>query len=175
MGAYEYDNAVLPITLIGFTGKLHNGIANLQWHTADETNFNHFNVEKSTDGSLFLPHGEIPAKGSYSIYTYSKAQQEPIAYYRLKMVDVDGSATYSRILRLSQSAGNGMLVYPNPATNTINIQAIAAGSMVIYAADGKLVKTVTIQAGVNMVDVSELRPGVYYGVMNGTQVKLIKK
>jgi hypothetical protein len=175
IGAYEYHAATLPITLISFTGRLQNGIANLQWRTDLETNFNHFEVEKSTDGSLFQAKGAVPAKGSVSNYTYTTSQQEPKAYYRLKMVDNDGSAEYSRIISLAQSADNNMLVYPNPATNQINIKVAVAGSMAIYSADGKLVKAQTMQAGLNSVDLSKLNAGVYYGVMNGIQVKFIKK
>lgn len=177
MGAYEFDNTPLPIILISFTGNLDNGIANLQWLTGEETNFNHFEVEKSTDNSLFRPQGEVSAKGSGSSYTYSTPQQEPTAYYRLKLVDIDGKFLYSRIVRLSQSenAGNGILLYPNPATDHINFKVANAGSISIYAADGKLIKTQIIQAGINTVDVRELSKGLYYGVVGGLLTKFIKK
>jgi hypothetical protein len=66
-------------------------------------------------------------------------------------------------------------VYPNPAANYIKIKVANAGSMGIYAADGKLVRTIALQTGVNSVDIGELHAGLYYGLMNGVQVKFIKK
>jgi parallel beta helix pectate lyase-like protein/type IX secretion system substrate protein len=177
MGAYEYNSTPLPITLLSFTGRLDKGMANLQWISGVESNFNHFEVEKSTDNSIFLAQGEIPGKGSGSNYTFSTPQPEPAAYYRLKLVDNDGGAAYSRIVRLSlsQSADNNILFYPNPATDIVNIKVANAGSVSIYTADGKLVKTQTILAGLNVVNVSQLSAGLYYGMINGTIVHFIKK
>jgi hypothetical protein len=175
IGAYEYDNTALPITLINFTGNLANNIASLQWNTAEELNFKYFAVEKSIDGAVFRALGKVAAKGSGSTYTYTTLQQEPLAYYRLKMVDIDGSTTNSQIIRLSQKAGNDILVYPNPATNNINMQVHNAGSMRLYTASGQLVMTLQMQAGINKVDISKLQTGVYYGLINGQSMKIIIK
>lgn len=174
LGAYEYNSLTLPVRLISFSGNLYNGVASLQWQTDIETNFQYFDVEKSTDGSLFQSLGKVVAKGNFSKYTFNSLQLEPSAYYRLKMVDIDGRTVNSRIIRLSQRTGNELLVYPNPATSYINIKVPGAGSMGIYAADGKLIKTIPLQAGVNSVDISELHAGLYYGLMNGVQVKFIR-
>ncbi|HEX6429953.1 MAG TPA: choice-of-anchor Q domain-containing protein [Niastella sp.] len=175
IGAYEYDNFALPVTLLGFTGNLHNNMAYLQWRTTEELNFKHFAVEKSTDGFVFLPLGIVPAKGSGSNYNYATEQQQPVTYYRLKLVDIDGSATHSRYIRLSQQTDNSLLVYPNPATNHINMQVAAAGSIFLYTADGRMVKAISLQAGLNTIDISELGTGVYYGTINGQQLKFVKK
>ena len=174
LGAYEFSSAALPITLLSFRGNLYNGMANLQWQTAEESNFSHFEIEKSTDGVLYHTLGKVPAKGSYSTYTLNTVQQEPTAYYRLKQVDLDDSHEYSRILILSQRAGNSILAYPNPATNHLYIQSPNTGTMVIYTAEGKLVRTEPVQAGVNTVDVSTLRAGIYYGMINGAKIRFIK-
>jgi parallel beta-helix repeat protein len=175
LGAYEYSSLSLPVQLISFSGTLYNGVANLQWQTDIESNFHYFDVEKSTDGSLFKSLGKVMAKGNFSHYTFSTPQQEPGAYYRLKMVDIDGRSVNSRIIRLSQRTGNDISVYPNPATNYINLKVPTTGSMGLYAADGKLIKTLYLQAGVNSVDLSNLPGGLYYGLMNGVQVKFQKQ
>jgi len=175
MGAYESNSTPLPITILSFTGILESGIAHLQWRTGVESNFNHFEVEKSVDGSVFKTQGEIAAKGSSSSYSYHLAQQEPVAYYRLKVVDNDGGYIYSRTLILSQRTGNNVLAYPNPATNFINIKVDDTGNFCIYSADGKLVKVVVLSKGVNAIDISELSGGMYYGVMKGRTMEFVKK
>lgn len=175
LGSYEFASSTLPVTLVSFTGSLRNSVANLHWQTEQETNFDRFEVLKSTNGSQFQPLGQVPAKGTAGSYSYNTAQQEPTAYYRLKMVDLNGSAKYSSIIRLTQKGGNSLFAYPNPATNQLNIQVANAGSMNIYAADGKLVKTMTLRAGINTVEINELSAGIYYGVINGEQVRFMKK
>ena len=174
MGAYE-SGTLLPIVLISFTGSLRNGIAGLQWQSADELNFKQFEIEKSTDGGRFWFVGEVPAKGSGSTYTYNVPQPEAVAYYRLKMVDVNGSTTISRIIRLTQKVSNELFVYPNPANSHINIQVAAAGKMSLYTYNGVLAKTMTLQAGINTVAIGDLSTGVYRITVNGQQATFIKK
>lgn len=175
MGAYEYDNFPLPVTLVNFNGTLQNSVAALQWQSAEELDFKQFNVEKSTNGTQWMHVGEVRAKGSGSSYTYRVAQPEAVAYYRLKMVDVNGSITHSRLIRLTQQADNRLFIYPNPATNNINIQVAASGKMNVYTESGVLVKAVTVQAGINTIAISDLTAGVYYVRVNEQQAAFIKK
>ncbi len=58
LGAYEFDNTSLPVTLASFTGNLHNGIAYLKWETSLETNFSFFEIEKSTDRTVYRSTGK---------------------------------------------------------------------------------------------------------------------
>ena len=174
IGAYEYDIIPLPLTLISFSGSLQNGMAALQWHSENESDFKKFEIEKSTDGAQFLRVGEVPAKGSGG-YAYSVLQPEPVAYYRLKMVDINGSTTNSRFIRLTQKTGNNLFVYPNPAARYINIQVASAGKISLYAENGILVKTVTVQPGINTIAIDELGAGVYFIRANEQQALFIKK
>jgi predicted outer membrane repeat protein len=175
MGAYESNSTPLPITILSFTGILESGTAQLQWRTGVESNFNHFEVEKSVDGRVLRAQGEIAAKGNGSNYSYSLVQQEPMAYYRLKVVDNDGRYIYSRVLGLSQRADGGIIVYPNPARDFINIVVPDARDLGIYTVDGKLVKIVVLREGVNAIDISEMSAGMYYGVVKGGTVEFVKK
>lgn len=175
LGAYEFDITALPVTLNGFSGILQNSMASLKWSTGTETNFRHFIIEKSLDGKQFQTQGQVPAKGSVSNYSFNIIQQESTAYYRLKMVDDDGNYKYSRILRLSQQINNKILVYPNPATDYLNIRAPKAGILTIFSASGTIVKTKQLQQGVNVVELNSLGSGIYYAIMENQQVKIIKK
>lgn len=176
MGAYEYNSTSLPVTLINFSASLQNGLASLHWRTSVETSFNHFEIQKSTDGSSFQPKGETSAKGDNSDYQYTLPQTEPTAYYRLKIVDNDANYKYSDVVvALQDENGKNVLIYPNPATDYINIKVAKAGNIIIYNASGILVKTATLNAGVNITDISNLQAGVYYGVVNGIKLRFVKQ
>ena len=99
-----------------------------------------------------------------------------IYYYRLRIVDLDGSFTYSKIVAVNVSDSRiddqkvTMDVYPNPVLNQINIDLetefdsdIDGG---IYDAIGQVIKKVdrnNVSAGLTSlkVDVSDLPAGTY--------------
>ncbi len=98
---------VLPIKLISFKAQNILTDVQLNWSATDQTDFSHFELERSFDGNDFKYLTTIAAlHGTGNIdYTYTdkailKANESTI-YYRLKMVDVDGKITYSDIVKLS--------------------------------------------------------------------------
>ena len=193
---YQYNTSGLPVMLMGFEASLQNGMAQLQWQSGVESNFNHFEIEKSAvisteggnpgegDSSLrwndanvddgFAAIANISAKGSNSHYVCNTPQPEPIAYYRLKMVDNDGVSTYSNIVTLSQNSSSSITVYPNPAADYINIKVANAGGISIYSASGGLVKMQILQTGINKIDISALKAGIYFADVKGVKIKFIK-
>jgi hypothetical protein len=110
---------VLPVNLISFNYAVIDKMVELQWQVSDEINLKEYIVEKSEDGNQFNYLGTIPSSaltGAFKNYVYKDAIT-PMAYYRLKMVDIDGQYRYSKIL-LYKNAGlgvNDITVYPNPA------------------------------------------------------------
>jgi len=120
----------LPIQLIEFSGRCNNGVITLTWSTASETNNDHFNVERSSNGTDFETIQEIKGAGtSSSLIKYQTADNNTTGaplYYRLKQTDYDGKYTYSNIIVAScngGSIGNGdgsnggeLTVFPNPSS-----------------------------------------------------------
>lgn len=111
--------STLPVRLVQFMGKRSTEGNLLQWNTAAEWNTSHFEVEYSLEGSRFAKAGQVAAAGhsntplSYR-YVHSPSVKERV-WYRLRMVDIDGSFTYSPIIMLEPE--NGRLItrlYPNP-------------------------------------------------------------
>ena len=86
--------------------------------------FNHYELEWRTDGSGFVKLGEIniqQAGGNLVGYAYiHKNASAGNNYYRLKMVDKDGSFEYSPIISIKKSFSAN--VYPNPTTSVVNVQ-----------------------------------------------------
>ncbi|HEY4060882.1 MAG TPA: T9SS type A sorting domain-containing protein [Puia sp.] len=120
-------NGTLPITMLSFTGQAEKGNVLLNWATAQEENSDYFEVERSTDNMNFAPIGKVTAAhNSAQTTNYSYTDLSPAAgnnYYRLKMVDLDGSSVYSKIVvvNFSTAAGSVIATYPNPAHGSFRI------------------------------------------------------
>jgi hypothetical protein len=68
----------------------------LEWGTGVEANFDAFIVERSSNGTDFIPITRISATGSYSEYQFTDSSpldldENRSFYYRLKMLNADGS------------------------------------------------------------------------------------
>ncbi|MBN8701902.1 MAG: T9SS type A sorting domain-containing protein [Bacteroidetes bacterium] len=123
----KYASGVpLPIELTYFNAEaVNNTMVNVSWETASEKNNSHFVVEKTKDGEHFSVVGVVEASGnSSSKINYSTIDSLPylgISYYRLKQVDYDGKYSYSNLVAVDIDYA-GIYVYPNPATNSLNIK-----------------------------------------------------
>lgn len=71
----------------------------LEWKTGDENNLKHFVVQRRNPGSSYIDITTIPPKGSNSFYTYIDESAYKITdlifIYRLKIVDLNNSTSYS--------------------------------------------------------------------------------
>lgn len=174
MGAYEFQESSLPVTLVRFGGVLQNGRARLEWQTGVETGFSRFQLAKSSDGATFSTVASIPATGSNSKYSYELSQSEERTYYRLKMTDDNGKYKYSDIVTLTQKPGDNLAVYPNPATDYIKVQAPVAGTLYVFDAAGRLVLQQACKKGINRVSTTGLSAGVYFVKVGGEKMRFVK-
>lgn len=118
----------LPLTLISFTGKQTAQNENtLTWKTANEKAFSHFEIQKSSDAKKFEKIGEVKGNNG-EVYEYLDnssliTHHSSLNYYRLKMIDQDGSFSFSKIINI-ENKKEMELVYPNPADDHIFIENI---------------------------------------------------
>ncbi|SEA01734.1 Por secretion system C-terminal sorting domain-containing protein [Arachidicoccus rhizosphaerae] len=169
--------STLPVTLKDFTGVFQEGAAALQWHTAIETGFDHFELEKSTNAKSFTRLTDVQAQGSNSTYTLQMPQTEQKAYYRLKLVNKDGTSAYfEKLVEIVASKDGEIKVYPNPATTALFINLQQGGVLRLYDAAGRLVHTVCLKEGLNKVNISKLSRGIYFGqIEGGPRFKVVKQ
>lgn len=112
----------LPVELISFKAIEKNGNVQLDWESASEENFNGYEIQYSMDGERWNEIDFIEGEGIQFYQTY---HYNPIIgnnYYRLKMLDDDGSFDYSEIrtVRIEKEKSN-YTIYPNPFQNEITI------------------------------------------------------
>ena len=93
---------VLPMKLLGFTGTVSKDVVWLKWTTASEKNINHFEAEKSTNGTDFSSINRQIAVGVNTSPEHYQAEDfKPVAginYYRLKIVGNDNQVAYTKII-----------------------------------------------------------------------------
>jgi Secretion system C-terminal sorting domain len=159
----------LPVNLLSFTAQ-HSGTAHLvKWITSEEINVKHFEVQRSANGRDFTSIGNVLARHrSGSAYSYTVSQPgSGNNFYRLKMIDYDGSFEYSNVVLLKNANGLEWSVYPNPTAEILYIRAPASGNRssikaAVYDAQGKLLLQPVLKAGAeNPINVSMLPAGVY--------------
>jgi len=173
----------LPLTLLSFTGSQYNGYNKLQWVTADEVNTQNFVLERSIDGNSFTAIATLAANGAgngnYNYKDYFTFSGK--IYYRLKMVDVNGSYTYSAVVTLANNgdANSVMSVYPNPATDVININtgtALLNTRAGLYDANGRLLQNILITSIPQTVNIQPFTNGLYLiQFANGATIKFVKQ
>ncbi len=119
---------VLPVELTHFSGFQEGGENHLIWETAAEINSAYFELERSRDGITFQPFAWVAAAGhSIEPNSYTVIDRFPFAgsnYYRLRMVDRDGSYAYSSIVHLYILHDHAMElnIYPNPTADVLHIE-----------------------------------------------------
>jgi hypothetical protein len=109
----------LPVELTSFTAlATGEGIIQLTWSTASQLDFSHFEVEHSMNAEDWDVLTTITGEGTTS---YKKDYQfnhlfpgHGKNYYRLKMVDLDGTYEYSFVEVVSFALGKRISVSPNP-------------------------------------------------------------
>lgn len=121
---YTYPSDPLPVRLISFDATKQNGEpALLKWKTAEEELSKEFQVEKSVNAIDWTTIGAVPTTNKgVSVAEYQFYDNENwvgTTYYRLKMVDLDGSFAYSRIRSLTGSeSADKLALFPNPISSS---------------------------------------------------------
>lgn len=174
----------LPIRLLSFSGVVNGSNALLTWKTSSEVKSKEFVVERSANGSQFTAIGKVPASGNSDLvktYTFEDRNSLPVGFYRLRMVDEDGSAELSKVIKLDKgSSGQALQVYPTRVVSTVNVSVHSNQPerifLQVYDVNGRLVKNEQrdVVKGVNLftLDVTGLTKGLYvvHGTIGGKKV-----
>jgi|CXWL01.1.fsa_nt_gi hypothetical protein len=157
------------------------------WSTQSEQNSARFDVERSIDGINFTRIGQVQAAGySTSLRNYRFTDfnvTKSMLFYRLKMVDADGSYKLStiRVVAKTDADMQGFLLYPNPAISnvTIVLNEVASEDMQLQVTNqmGQIVRTTRLIKGTQLInlDISKLPKGIYVVRLTGSKVVQVNK
>jgi hypothetical protein len=176
----------LPVRYIQISAKSTKEGNLIQWSTSSEYNNRGFELQRSTNGTDFTPIEFIATKAingnsnaMLSYQTMDKSVLSNTMYYRLKQMDIDNTARFSDIVKVS---GNNIKplyissISPNPSRNLIQLgihaQSNKNASIVISDASGKIIQRRTIQlnAGYQNIpfDITRYATGTYFVLVQTT-------
>jgi hypothetical protein len=160
---------VLPVVLENFNAFINNCQVQLKWRSLTELNFNRYEIEYSSNGSLFVRAGTIAGIRSNSNYSFMHQPARGRAFYRLVMIDNNGTKKYSDIVALNLNCtGKSVLIYPNPATDVINVNIAGytrAAEVLLLNGIGQIITKQRMQNGSNRLIVDKLAAGSYFVVV----------
>ncbi len=162
-------SVALPVTLKALSASLINNQPQVNWATSTEINFDYFGVEKSLDTKNFVEIAKLASNkaSNGSAYQYTDINKTlSTQFYRLKLVDNDGTFKYSSVVAVNGKASLELAIYPNPVTNTIILshpKAVAGASLKIVGIDGRTLSTNAVATGATQtsLDVTKLVKGNY--------------
>ncbi len=163
----HFTKIVVPVELISLSvGFDSRNLILLSWQTATEINTSHFNIQRSTNGKDFTNIGKVNAKGA-STYTFN----DPIRtddsrftklYYRLEVVDKDGSKTYSEIRSVYLTTDDsGFTISPNPAKDYVTITGSNIKQVKLLDNMGRVVVVKEVNNTPINIPVNRLSKGLY--------------
>ena len=144
-------------------------------------------MEFSRDGSKFESIGRVNAAGSSSAAkSYSLIHSSPvngINYYRLKLVDANGTFKYSTVRTVKFSTTKSITIMPNPTADRVFITSNDGGilqSVGLYSVNGKLLQLINDFNLGKSIDLSTYAPSVYILKLidkdgNTEVIKVVKK
>lgn len=166
------NSVPLSVNWLSFTAEKAGDHALLNWATASEKNSTGFDVERSADGKSFSKIGFVNTQAiegnSNDKLAYNFTDSKPLNgdnHYRLKQIDRDGKASYSKTSRVTFGGGttSAIQVYPNPANGTnVRVKGNNISNIAVYNIAGQQV-TVPVNYGVNehVLNTAGLASGTY--------------
>ena len=176
-------NAALPVKLVNFSGKPgENNTVLLEWQVSEQVDMSEYVIEYSPNGKDFIPIGSVPAgetAESRYRFAYDHVQPGTIAYYRLKMIGLDGGSTHSRIVSVSLSGHrNEVVAYPIPARDLVWVKGAGSvgSSLNLINIQGLVLKVVPVSSDNQEIDISALPAGIYFvRTAAGRTLRIIKE
>lgn len=172
----------VPLNLIFFSGSATNDCKGiLRWKSGIELNVKNIEVLRSTNGAIFNKVADISPKGDDSYYLLEIDNRED-AFFRLKIIDLDGSYEYSDIIKVkSVCTDTDYKILPNPVNELMEIIGLQKNDKVsIKNTLGQTVLILNSSQSNSKFNLQKLPPGIYFAqIYNANEImmtlKIIKK
>ncbi len=143
-----YSGGTLPAKLVDFAGVNRESYNQLRWVVTEELQLSRYELERSLDGISYQKVATKQAANSMIMITYT--HNDPVSigaseyYYRLKIIDHDGSFTYSSVVFIRAASKTKISVLNNPFRDIIILQYSTARdqkiSVALYNSGGALIR-----------------------------------
>ena len=120
----QLGDLILPVKLTSFSGNKQKSQVELKWESAQELNLDYYEVQQlNTTNQQWLAKGTVFAKGgasatSYTFKDHPNVYADQFVIYRLKMVDKDGTSSYSSTVKVNFDKPKAeLIIQTNPVVN----------------------------------------------------------
>ena len=161
------DSAYIPGISLNFTAENMNGNALLLWSTREAYRLSRFVIEKSDDSVHFTALDSVVAAandGGLHNYTYTDAHLDTgVNYYRLRLVQQNGSYGYSPVRSVQGPAG-GVSIWPNPVHHALIHVNTSTNARQVRLVDisGKVILSQQLRGTLNTLRIGEVATGIYF-------------
>lgn len=167
----------LPVVLSSFQVVKENKSALLNWVTTSEVNALRFEVERSSNATNWERIGQVTAKNTLELSRYNFRDDFPLAgtnYYRLRMVDKDGSSANSPMRSVYFDIPELIVAYPNPVSEVLNIriQNEAVTKVDLFDIAGRLIESRMVTGKEMKLYMQKYASGYYIIRASGKQNQL---
>ena len=182
--------SILAITPLSFFSwsyvkvGLDNEISHISWSAKEDNNTLRFEIEHSIDSQSFTMVGITQAAGSngeINTYNWLHSPAPGLNYYRIREVNKDGSATYSRIVCLPYAKGlsKSVAVPSSVVTDLTLLLAEPANQTIltVYNAEGVPIMNEKIVNGSTreVLDFMPYEKGVYFiRLQSKTKIEMLR-
>jgi unsaturated rhamnogalacturonyl hydrolase len=179
----EFPLTTLPVKFVSFTEKEFADKIHLEWENADESDMDHYEVQKSVNASDFTTIGSVTSTGSFKYAWDDRVRENRTVYYRIKAISIDGAIHYTGVIPVAPQGGKFMMkISPNPAEgNGVNVllSNINPGKYTIKLTNsaGVVVQTTTVDMqvsnGISTIPVpAGTAKGLYYVQLEGNGLRV---
>lgn len=154
----------------------------LNWTVSAERNLKSYTLQRSGNGTQYTDVVSYTADGRTA---YNKVDAQPLGginYYRVRIENVDGSISYSDVKMVRFDAKGVVTVFPNPATDNVNIQLPDnwqghPARIDVIALSGQVLITKSLNAAnqVEAIRIDHLPAGIYHLRIAGNNKETIVK
>jgi hypothetical protein len=170
------------MTLINCSAKQFSTYNDIRWASSFEQNADRYIVEYSANGNNFASAGDIAALNNNSGHSYSfrhAVTDTRKIYYRLQMLDRDGSARYSSIIAVGGNDKGNVTIYPTVLQNkTLQLTGnVSLDKLTVFNSSGKEVYRNNLNGvqGYFSITLPELAKGIYLVSLSGKNFNQTKK
>lgn len=174
-------SSVLPVKLTSFGVEGRDKSLYITWTTEDEVNLDGYELQRSAAFTNdFQKVTFVSANGTTSDHLYAYTDDEVEAnmqyYYRLKMMDLDGSFSYSEVISGSIEGEEAFVkLFPNPvhSSDMLHIRTGFDGysTLLIRDGEGRTVLTTRFEKNTQISTENFTSGTYYYQLINGSVLK----
>ncbi len=192
LGTLTQNDVALPVTWLFVKAMSYTDFINqIVWATAAEINNDRFEVERS-----FIPNHEnfsrvasVKGRGNSMEITHYKINDTLSAvftgetvYYRIKQIDLDGTVSYSKIVKVVEKVTEDTQIGASLSSNplTIHLKEIPENltNLVVLDTSGRELLAIELKEKATIINTENYPPGMYsiivYSYYNQEKFKVIK-